>query len=254
MAWYTKTKFYHHITRLTMWQMHPTRDMYTRLHPRYRPSALQLTETYPQIIDWCPFTALRNKLILLHASNPFLDQIICDIATAYVVETDLSELVALDKPTLGYVRVWDLIQAMGHESQSDMFHPVGGRGGVTKERDRAQGDTISGDVRLSGNQLPAPSSAELFARKEYASQAFRALRMDQGASLYLVDPVLFQKYPELYDPDARLMASGVSLAPEHRTTIPPPLPLQESTLDIYRQFADWALNVIVSSPTSAASL
>ncbi|KAH8801400.1 hypothetical protein F5884DRAFT_513647 [Xylogone sp. PMI_703] len=223
MAWYISTKLYHHVAALTMWQMKPTREMYARLHPRYRPSALQLTETYPIVIDWVPFSVLRDKLILLHSANPFLDEIVCDLSTAYVVETDLSKLVASEAPTLGYVKVWDLIQAM-YENDSDHT-----------------GDEVK-DITL-----PAPSAGVLFHNKDYARLAFRTLGMDDGVSIYKVDPAIFAKYPELYEPNCDILASGTPLLREEQTSIPRPAALNKSAVSIYRHFADWSLNAILNT-------
>lgn len=248
MAWYSPTKFYHHIADLTMWQMKPTKEMYTRLHLRYRPSALQLTETYPSIIDWIPFSVLRDKLILFHSANPFLDQIICDIATAYVVETDVSMLISLQAPTLGYVRVWDLIRAMG-EKDPGILNPSS-RGTIGMSRSNGQKRRSSPFLESNakneadGYSLPAPSVEALFQNEAYARLAFKALRMDDGVAIFKLDPALFAKYPELYDADSDSLASGIPVAPMQQETIPIPTPLDESTLRIYHHYADWSFDAI----------
>lgn len=108
MSWYTPTKWYNHISDLITWQLNPTREMYAHLHPRYRPSALQISESgsYPTFIDWSPFPAIRDKLILMHAANPLIDEIILELANSYVVETDLSLLISTARqPMRGYVHL-----------------------------------------------------------------------------------------------------------------------------------------------------
>ncbi|GME44875.1 putative transcription factor bzip protein [Neofusicoccum parvum] len=234
MSWYTPTKWYNYISDLTTWQLSPTREMYARLHPRYRPSALQITESYPAFIDWSPFPALRDKLILTHAANPLIDDILLDMANSYVVETDLSLLVhTARRPTPGYVHVWDIIQAM---SDDDASGPP------------------SND---SATTLPAPSAAAIFQSPARARLVFRLLRMDDGAAVYKLDPAVFAKHPELYSPElADVVAVGAPLASSPpplvaspqaqpvRVPIPHPVRLDRETLNVYRHFADWSLNAI----------
>ncbi|KKY27829.1 hypothetical protein UCDDS831_g00693 [Diplodia seriata] len=231
LPWYTPTKWYKHLSELVTWQLHPTRDMYARVHPKYRPSALQVTESYPTFIDWCPFHALRDKLILMHAANTRIDEIVLDIASHYCVEVDLSKLVrTVPRPTPGYVRLWDIIQAMGDDEaakQSDL-------------------DPLHRDDAAA--LLPAPDAASIFQSVSHARQTFRLLRMDEGPSLYKIDPALFNMYPELYSPDVSdIVASGTLLqcrSVQLLARIPPPARLDKATLRVYRHFADWALTVI----------
>ncbi|KAK0610258.1 hypothetical protein DIS24_g12115 [Lasiodiplodia hormozganensis] len=229
MPWYTPTRWYKHLSELVTWQLNPTREMYARLHPKYRPSALQITESYPTFIDWCPFQALRDKLIIMHAANPRLDEIILDIASMYCVEVDLSKLVRTYKqPTHGYVHVWEITQVMGDEINNRKSRP----------------DSLHRDEKT----LPAPDTTSLFQSASYMRQTFQMLRMDDGASVYKLDPVIFERHPELYSPDvADLVASGTRLeyySPQLLSRIPPPVKLNRATLRIYRHFAEWALDVI----------
>ncbi|KZF21455.1 hypothetical protein L228DRAFT_261631 [Xylona heveae TC161] len=241
LSWYTPTKFYHHITNLTLWQLCPSREMYMQLPARYRPSALQLTETYPPIIDWCPFPSIRDKLILLHSANPCIDQIICDIATAYVVETDISKLICHDYPEIGYVRVWELIQAMGEaENEQVDFAQV-----------MCEKQPIAQDLQPQPStgvwQLPAPNVESLFGNENYARLAFKELHMDDGVSHYKLDPLLFNKYPELFDPEEEAMAVGTPIRLSNWTGIPVPKALDDATYAIYRHFVKWTSDVIIST-------
>ncbi|RHZ65521.1 uncharacterized protein CDV56_108779 [Aspergillus thermomutatus] len=245
LSWYTPTKFYYHITNLTTWQLNPTREMYMRLPARYRPSALQLSEAYPPIIDWCPFPSIRDKLILLHSANSNIDQIICDIAMAYVVEADISTIVHLEGPTTGYIRVWDLIQAMGKPGHEQICSSQN----LCAETSIGLGSHLDAGKQadFGGYALPAPSTEALFRTKEYARLAFKELHMDDGISRYKLDAALFEKYPELYEPDDNIVAKGVAVRAPRQTAIPVPKALDRFTLDIYRHFADWSLNVIFST-------
>ncbi|KAI8659229.1 hypothetical protein LRP88_05796 [Fusarium phalaenopsidis] len=225
LAWYTATKFQDNVADLLLWQMDRSRHVYSRLHASYRPSALQLLEEYPSIIDWCPFPTVRDKLILLHSANPCLDQIICDIATAYVVEVDAGRLL-LGHSGQGYIRVWDLVCALeGDDDDDDDANPC---------------DLIDDGIPFF---LPAPSMECLF-ETQCAREAFKALGLDDGVPRFKIDPSFFIQYPELYDPGADIIATGVPIAPTIQTTIPlPTLPRQE-TVSIYQNVADWCVSAI----------
>jgi hypothetical protein len=60
-----------------------------------------------------------------------IDNFICDVATSYVVETDISKLVALDGPMHGYVSRWDIVQAMGYNDEEDNYRPTATGGAVS---------------------------------------------------------------------------------------------------------------------------
>ncbi|CAD0111481.1 unnamed protein product [Aureobasidium uvarum] len=177
LGWYAPTKYYQHIAGVVMWQIRPCRDTYDRLATRYRPTALQMMERYPAIIDWCPFASVRDRLITCHAANPRIDEIICNMATSYVVEADLRDLVQINGHSLKcYIRVWDIIQSMDRKA-SDEQHTAQPKG-----------------------HLPAPTAASLFT-KPYASQVFQKLHMDEGITFYKLDPAFFMQYPELIGDD-----------------------------------------------------
>ncbi|GMG54472.1 unnamed protein product [Aspergillus oryzae var. brunneus] len=247
MSWYTPTKFYYHITSLTMWQLNPTRELYMQLPMRYRPSALQLSESYPPIIDWCPFPSIRDRLIMLHAANSNIDQIICDIATAYVIETDISTIIQFDRPTLGYIRVWDLIQAMDERVDSLYSDPHESFANNPLVAQQAEMSSTEQETDFHDVTLPAPSMEALFQTKKYARLAFKELRMDDGVARFKLDPLLFEKYPELYEPGDTIIATGLAVRSAHLTSIPTPRAVEQSTLSIYNHFADWSFNMISSS-------
>ncbi|KAF4969357.1 hypothetical protein FSARC_3432 [Fusarium sarcochroum] len=231
LIWYTATKFQENVADLLLWQMNRSRVVYARLHANYRPSALQIIEHYPSVIDWCPFPTIRDKLILLHAANPCLDQIICDIATAYSVEVDAGKVV-LGQTGKGYIRVWDLVCAFETEEN---------------DTDDASPSVMFDCSSVPGAQvpflLPAPSVECLF-EPHYARAAFKALGLDDGVPRFKVDPSIFVQYPELYDSGVDIIATGSAFAPEVQTKIPAPTSPKPDTLGIYQNVADWCVSAI----------
>ncbi|KAK7425913.1 hypothetical protein QQZ08_007627 [Neonectria magnoliae] len=55
-------------------------------------SMMVFTNQYPLVIDWIPFSSIRDRLIQLHAANPLIDQIFCDAVSGYVVESLILDL------------------------------------------------------------------------------------------------------------------------------------------------------------------
>lgn len=235
LAWYTATRYQENITNLVLWQINRSRVIYSRMHANYRPTALQLLEDYPSVIDWCPFPTIRDKLILLHSANPYLDQIICDIATAYVVEVDADRYV-LGQAGHAYIRVWDLICAFESE---DIEDDPAQNAGLLTEQPLAPGFP-DGPPAFS---LPAPDVDCLF-QASYARRAFKMLGLDDGVPRFKLDPSLFVQHPELYDSGAEILATGTAIVPKIQTKIPTPTLPRHETINIYRNVADWCVNAI----------
>ncbi|KAH7010484.1 hypothetical protein EDB80DRAFT_714937 [Ilyonectria destructans] len=218
MDWYAKTRYFHTID-LTAWQIYPSLSTFGRLHERFRPTDIQATNQHPRAIDWIAFPSVRDRLIQLHAANPQIDQIFCDVVNSYVVEAKMSDLIQ-GAPALDvYVRVTDLVSGMSSL------------------------DEIENDLDKT---LPAPDAASLFTVGKYARAAFRYLNMDRGPSFYKVDPSLFGKYPELYDHNVDIMAAGIPLKPDLQLTLTPPKPLDFPTAETYYSFIDFYLDSIDS--------
>lgn len=217
MIWYAKTRSYD-IVDLTTWQLQPSHQALERVHPRYRPTPLQMAGNYPCIIDWIPFASIRDKLIMFHSANSQVDNIFCDAVSSYVVEACLSELVLGAQPTTVYLRVLDLLKAMG-----------------TKVGNRDFGSNI---------ELPVANVDMLFQSRHCARLAFEALKMDRGVSTYKIDPQFFGRYPELFDSESDIMAQGIPIKPLSQTNLPLPRPLDSTTVGVYKSFTDFSLSVL----------
>ncbi|KAJ4264259.1 hypothetical protein NW762_005453 [Fusarium torreyae] len=221
MVWYAKTRFYH-IVDLTAWQMLPCPQTLNRVFERYRPTKLQLLKPHPIVIDWIPFPSIRDRLIELHASNPKIDQIVCDAVSSYVVEAWMSDLVLNAPRVRAYIRVNDLISNVPSDAEP---------GGL--------------DLSFS---LPAKSPEALFSSPDCSEAVFKLLNMNRGASYYKVDPALFGKYPELYDQSVDIVAQGIPLRPTIQPVLSSPRRLDVPTFEVYRSFVDFS----VSAPLDIA--
>lgn len=213
MVWYAQTKFYH-IAHLTTWQLNPCASTLNRVSLQYRPTETQLLHLYPSVINWIPFPSIRNRLIRLHAANPRIDEIFCDVVSSYVVEAWMSDFVLGAPAIKAYVRVNDLSKNVGLATPRE-------------------------DVR---NSIPTLNVETLFASPECSRAVFKLLNMDGGASRYKIDPMLFGKYPELHDSSADIMATGVPLRPKVQVNLTYPKALDLITYQTYRSFIDFSLH------------
>jgi hypothetical protein len=216
MRWYARTRFYH-IVNLTAWQVCPCSLTFDSIHSQYQPTVLQtrLQNQYPKVIDWIPFPTIRDRLIQLHAANPRIDQIFCDVVSSYIAEAWMSDLIA-GAPTIKvHIRVTDLVQNIDPSASMN------------------RSDTAS------GVSLPAPDVATLFASPEYSLAVFHHLGMDLGVSNYKIDPAFFATYPELYDHNACISGEGIPLRPDAQARLTCPIPLDSKIFQTYRNFIDF---------------
>jgi hypothetical protein len=214
MRWYAKTRFYH-IVHLTAWQIYPCSRTFNTIHPQYRPTALQRQSNYPRTIDWIPFQSIRDRLIQLHAANPLIDQIVCDAVSSYVVETCMSDLIMGAPAAKVYIRVTDLIL-------------------------NTDGATLSSGHGGTAASLPALDVATLFSSPACSKAVFDLLNVDRGVSNYKVDPAFFDKYPELYDHQFDIVATGISLRPDVQHRLSCPKPLTPQIFQTYCSFLDFS--------------
>ncbi|KAL2421665.1 hypothetical protein ABEF95_008421 [Exophiala dermatitidis] len=252
-AWHTYTKALTPLSDVMLWRLTKSRKAYLNIPPSYRPTKLQISTRYPSIIDWVPWPSLRDRLITLHSANPHLDELICEIGNAYVVQTDLSELVALPQSVYGYIGVWDLVRAVNPNPQhlsngrsafetSETFSnpQKGWLEGFNTFQDVLNHIDLDDDESAS---LPALNAQALFSSRSLAIQAFKLLGMDQGASSFCLAPSFFLRHPELYDNQVNLMACGVALKPDTEELFPAPGELDADVMSRYKSLSKYALSV-----------
>lgn len=244
LSWQMMTTFFAHtrahqgVVHVTSWHLHPDPQIYSKIDPWYRATQIQLTVPHPVVIDWVPYPWLRDRLIIFHASNPRLDEIICEVADCYAAEVDLSNLVVGATPCLAFLRVFDTITAISNDQDTG-----------TASSYVFPDDPATARAPID-TPLPAPSITALFRNKSLALQAFHMLSMDRRQGLLKLDPVFFERHPELYDQRAEsLIARGIAVRPPPsaggRAVIPTPRPLDPKTLTKYIDMAKWAYDFSV---------
>ena len=184
-SWHTYTRAHIPLKRLHTWRLNPTAENYSKVDSWFRPTKTQMTIPHPSIIDWIPWPAMRDKLIIYHAANPHLDDIICEIGDNYVMECDLSDFVANIHRTPGLIGVFDLVRSIAPTATSEPVHEDtwSGRYDLDFSHDGSSPASSIEDIDSLVDvvcSLPAPNLDALFGSKAFALKAFKALRCDKG--------------------------------------------------------------------------
>lgn len=244
------------MTKITTSHVHWGPQNYNDVDAYYRPTVTQLCIPHPVVIDWVPFPSIRDRLILYHAANPRLDEIVCEIADAYACDIELSKLVQGHGDSTGYILVRDLLRTIsgvtGTTNQTNEHfnaHDIGELDdSLQDDQDLAfwssEPDSVpssgygdAGSVTTSSSMLPARSINDIFMSRTLALQAFHLLGMSKGPGNLRLDPVFFQKHPELYDGRTDLLARGVPIRPlsSGNISLAGPKPIDLRILSRYRE-------------------
>ncbi|CAO2654536.1 Nn.00g112690.m01.CDS01 [Neocucurbitaria sp. VM-36] len=163
--------------RVLWWQTSSSHEAATQIPPGNAPTLIQLSQPkYPCILDWVPHPGLRDLLILNYRSYD-VDQVICDMTNAFVVEVEESKPVidqahpALHLPSVSTGYSYNLMELV---EQSLDFGPM--------ENQNPQELTV---MRL----LQSTKSSECSSVRHPIHR-------------FKLDPRFFDKYPALYDADA----------------------------------------------------
>jgi hypothetical protein len=239
------------VERILRWRLDPTVETLQDLRPWHRPTSAQLCMAHPVIIDWVFFPSVRDRLIEMYSYSPALDQIICDLCSAYVVETDVSQLITGigDRgPCKGYFHIWDLVQIISkHENYTDS-----GKNAIPHEI------SIWQDWNVRSGTYPGPTSPfhfdeddeeqwtpmrleDIFQSKKAALKLFKILHMDDRQCVKL-DPLFAVDHPELCD-DPSILASGIDCTiPGVHRSVPLPKQLTRETIMHYKMML-WKVDV-----------
>lgn len=250
--WHSHTKALDPLKDFMVWRLTNTQKSYLDIVPAYRPTKLQASTKYPSIIDWAPWPSIRDRLILHHSANPGLDKLICEIGNSYVVQADLSELVSCEQSVPGYVGVWDLVRAIDSTAiytDATVFD-CGFESRWEQAWCRSSMESTSPFLQKLGDfsclaesecSLPARDANALFSSRNLALQAFKLLGMDRGAFGFCLDPVFFERHPELYDSSAGIIATGIRLKPDTHADFPRPRELDLNIAARYQALSIQAL-------------
>lgn len=182
------------------WQTSITREAATTLPTGNAPTAIQLARhtpqkqpLYPCILDWVPHPGMRENLILNHESYD-IDQVVCDMTNAFVVEVEDNTPVFDDTgvpiPVVGKGCGYNLMELVQWTS---IFGPL--------DNHSHEALTVMGMLRnMTASQRASINSIHRFK----------------------IDPRFFQKYPSLYDPEAVSRYWPKEPPHVHMSELPPP--------------------------------
>ncbi|KAH0842745.1 hypothetical protein AYO21_04250 [Fonsecaea monophora] len=230
-SWVQWTNGQDTLTKLAAWRVSPGPETFAAIPPAIQPTPLQTSVPHPPVIDWCVFPFLRDKLIQYHCADPALDEICGDIGMAYVVQADLSEFVLGAEPLAVYFNIHDII--FGMETNPAILSDADADNTNVNNTNTNNSTSTALIGPKPAVKLPAPDLYTLLHTKEYAHELYRRLKIGQGLEEYLLDPVLFAKYPHLYEPSVKI-AQGVPLRSRNRNSWPVPRPLDDVAMSWYR--------------------
>lgn len=226
--WHDYTNSQFAMARLSAWRLFPSPTTFAAIPKFLRPTELQTAVPHPAVIDWCIFPFLRDKLVRLHCSDPCLDDICGDIGKAYVVETDLSELIVNGDSLKVYFNVLDIVLGLDADPVLPSTNHQMGHPGLNKQKGKGK--------KQQRVTLPAPNLMALLHSQEYKWALYYHLKIGEGGHNYRLDPSLFSKHPQLYEPNEAI-ACGVSLRSTNELHWPAPLPLDSVTFHQYQAYA-----------------
>ncbi|KIX02521.1 uncharacterized protein Z518_08462 [Rhinocladiella mackenziei CBS 650.93] len=102
---------YRHIYLFELFRSFPCPVTYNKLHPFYRPTALQLTVPHSPAIDWLPWPAMRDRVIQMqNQTNVDVDQLCLASLEHTVIEPEPSFSSGADQGPDVHVtfRIWDM--------------------------------------------------------------------------------------------------------------------------------------------------
>lgn len=175
--WFSTTQSFPLGCKVLWWQTSNSNEAAAQVPVANAPTLIQLSQpNYPCILDWVPHPGLRDLLILNYQSYD-VDQVICDLANAFVVEIESSKTSidesdpALAPNTRGNGCSYNLMELV---EQTLVF---GQKGGQSQQELLAMGLLLS------------------TASSQHTST-------DHPIHRFKLDPRFFDKYPALYDANA----------------------------------------------------
>lgn len=163
--------------RVLWWQTSSSQEAAIQVPPGNTPTLIQLSQLrYPCIIDWVPHLGLRDQLILNYRSYD-VDQVICDMTNAFVVEVE----------ECGSSRF---------QKQSDISTPISYQGYSYSLMDLVERTLISTPLDIKSSQ--EPTLTEMLQNTTSLQNSL----VQYPVHRFKLDPRFFEKYPALYDNSA----------------------------------------------------
>jgi len=247
---------------ILIWRVHPTNETYNNLPKDYKPTDLQLSVPHSAVIDWIPYSSLRDRIIMFYNSSAALDRLLCDMLNSYVIEvSDLAQILPHAPRGRAYFGVWNIYSAIDVATASLQKSPQTSRVDTDLLESRSDShesntddiDTYSHLFFSSFSPTSSTTEPELEDRTSVSQESSKpfnlveilttpasVLKLSYDIHLYATkswrfDRALFEKWPELkFDGYEDIVAKGRSC---RIPTAPPdgPVQLTESTMEFYQR-------------------
>lgn len=224
------------------WNLDSCLDTYKSLPVTHRPTALQLCTVHPPIIDWAFFPSIRDRMIELYSHSWMLDELVCELVHAYVVEADLSSLVTgLENlhPQKGYFRMWDIVQTISNDTQRrsprTQQAAMSWVNDLGVDADLFSEPTDLFELEYTGLDIPWTKMPleKIYQSPKAAWKLFKLLRMEDRRAVK-IDPTFAAAHPELCD-DSSIVASGIDCTlRDSSASVPRPKPLTREAIINYK--------------------
>jgi hypothetical protein len=240
--WWTYIQSSTIVEKLLRWNLDSCVDNYKSLPVTHRPTALQVCTVHPPIIDWAFFPSVRDRMIELYSNSWLLDDLVCELTYAYVVEADLSSLITgleAFPSQKGYFRMWDIVQTISNDMHRRSPNVQNGSSAWLHELG------LDDDLLLESTDLFELGSFEsdtpwtrmplekIYQSPQAAWKLFKLLRMEDRRAVK-IDPIFAAAHPELCD-DSSIVATGIDCTLRANSTrIPRPKPLTREAIINYK--------------------
>lgn len=200
--WFAITDAYEIVKSICWWRLTKTSEALDAIQKSYRPTPIQQTLQYPSIIDWIPYAEIRDRLILNYESYD-IDQIICDMAEAYVVDR-----VGPPGHASQPCNLLDLVQYSVQASMNPYAYQPADASSSSCD-DWKKRPVVDRAISIFSSQLPRP----------FKIPGFK------------IHPGFFGRYPTLFDPSA--VAEDTLNIPRSSIRLQRALPLSQVATENY---------------------
>ncbi|KAJ4375407.1 hypothetical protein N0V83_002494 [Neocucurbitaria cava] len=176
-TWFDTTQSHLLGARVLWWQTSSSHEAATQVPPGNSPTIIQLSQPkYPSILDWVPHPGLRDLLILNYQSYD-IDQVVCDMTNAFVVEIEESIPIldtsdpAVNLPSISAGYSYNLMELV---ERASAFGPM---------------------------ENPNPQELAVMSLLQ-STESTKYSSMQHPIHRFKLDPRFFDKYPALYDTNA----------------------------------------------------
>jgi Domain of unknown function (DUF3425) len=228
------------VEKIIRWRLDPTLESYQSLQPCHRPTTVQLCIVHPLIMDWGFFPSVRDRMIELYSHSSTVDDLMFELLSAYVVETEINHIIddlGDGLPNTGYFSIWDIIQTI--DNDDDLSVSFAGSSFWQNGNDFEAMNSALSPFQIDEDEEDDKAEwipmklQDIYRSKKAAAKLFKVLRMNDRTQIK-ISPGFAAKHSELCD-DPSIIARGVDCTNNGMTKrVPRMKPLTRETVMNYK--------------------